>query len=539
MTYLRPATEGDATELLRWRNDPVTRHFRNDPRVVSHDEHIAWLTRRQVSDSKVYVFDAPEPVGNITLNVDARGTEIGWIIAPEHRRRGLARQMLLAAIETIIDRSKPVWAKIRIDNTSSIQLALSCGFQPRTVEQKMLYLDYVGCVVKQPRDLRTGLHRNSMDRNGLGADRNGLDRLLRAPSVETLRAELQAQEPLLGNGDIKTLAILGVGPEGKRLADICRSRGIEIVGAYDGNVRMRGTRFAGMRIYPSEALTRLPRDIPIVIASHRVLGAYELLRAQGYVAVPIAYLQVAAPQTFTPHAFYDGLLEDLVDHRQQYLQLSEMMADEQSRATLSAIIAYRLTLNPLYLRDLIDWNLYDALNFSDDEVYVDGGTYNGDFIHFFTDHVGNRYERIFAFEPDKETFKTLAARFGNNPRTELHNAGLHSHSGKIGFTSDSSRAAKIDPDGKSQIDVVSLDDVIPGRVSFIKLNIEGAEIEALKGGRKLIGRYTPKLAISAYHRPSDLWQIPKLIKELNTCYKLYLRQQDGGIIESVIYARTA
>ena len=68
------------------------------------------------------------------------------------------------------------------------------------------------------------------------------------------------------------------------------------------------------------------------------------------------------------------------------------------------------------------------------------------------------------------------------------------------------------------------------------MNIEGAEIEALKGGRNLIGEYAPKLAISGYHRPTDLWQLPRLIMELNCAYRLYVRQQDGGIIESVIYA---
>src|SRR5262249_42950605 len=150
--------------------------------------------------------------------------------------------------------------------------------------------------------------------------------------------------------------------------------------------------------------------------------------------------------------------------------------------------------------------------------------------------VRDRYRKVFAFEPDKETFKVLSARFGGNPRVELFNAGLYSRSGGLGFTADSSRAAKINPDSAFQIDVVSLDEVIHEKVTFIKMNIEGAEIEALKGGRDLIEKYTPKLAISGYHRPTDLWQLPRLILELNGAYKLYLRQQDGGIIESVIYA---
>lgn len=375
-----------------------------------------------------------------------------------------------------------------------------------------------------------------MTSHQLDFNENGLLRLLRAPSLASLREDLLAQEPALNNGEIKAIAILGAGPEGTRLAGICRARGIEIIGAYDGNARKRGTAFAGMSVYPSEALTRLPRDIPIVIASHRVLGGYESLRALGYTAVPFAYLQVAAPDRFPPHAFYDGLLEDLFAHREQYVKLSEMLADEQSRATLNSIIAYRLTLNPLYLRDMVDWNLYGALSFGEAEVYVDGGTYNGDSIQLFAEHVRDRYRKVFAFEPDKKTFKVLSARFGSNPRVRLCNAGLYSRSGGLGFTADSSRAAKIDPNSRLTIDVVSLDDTIQEKVTFIKMNIEGAEVEALKGGRALIGKYAPKLAISGYHRPTDLWKLPQLILELNGAYNLFLRQQDGGIIESVIYA---
>ena len=75
-----------------------------------------------------------------------------------------------------------------------------------------------------------------------------------------------------------------------------------------------------------------------------------------------------------------------------------------------------------------------------------------------------------------------------------------------------------------------------GRVTFIKMNIEGAELDALRGSSTVIERWGPTLAISAYHRPSDLWQIPFLVNELRDDYKLFMRQHDGGVIETVLYA---
>src|SRR5262245_46010999 len=96
---LRLATEADLGELLRWRNDPETRHFRNDPRVIGPDEHAAWLKRRQQSESRVHIYEyAGQPAGNITLDVSARGYELGWIIAPEWRGRGIGKAMVMAAL---------------------------------------------------------------------------------------------------------------------------------------------------------------------------------------------------------------------------------------------------------------------------------------------------------------------------------------------------------------------------------------------------------------------------------------------------------
>ena len=75
---LRLATEADLGDLLRWRNDPETRHFRNDPRLIEPDEHAAWLERRQRSESRVYIYaHAGRPVGNITLDVSAQRLRTG------------------------------------------------------------------------------------------------------------------------------------------------------------------------------------------------------------------------------------------------------------------------------------------------------------------------------------------------------------------------------------------------------------------------------------------------------------------------------
>jgi FkbM family methyltransferase len=368
------------------------------------------------------------------------------------------------------------------------------------------------------------------------ASHEAIAELMVARSVGSLRESLLATFPSPVHGALDRIAILGTGAEGLRLAQICRREGIEIVGAYDGNARKRGLKFADLIVYPAEALTLLSKDVTIVVASHRVLGACESLRSLGYVTLPLGLLQVAMPEKFPPHVFYEGLLEDLFENREEYRSLFDIFSDDASRQTLDAVIGYRLSMNPLRLRRAIDWDLYGAFNFGEDEVYVDGGTYNGDSIQFFIDRVSGRYCKIYGFEPDGRTFEGLKQRFGRTEGIELHDCGLYSKTGSLGFSADSSRHAKIDEDSGTQIRVAKLDDVVNGPVTFIKLNIEGAEIAALEGSRSAIANWSPKLAISAYHRPSDLWRLCRLIRTLNPRYQLSLRQHDGGIIETVIYA---
>ena len=91
--------------------------------------------------------------------------------------------------------------------------------------------------------------------------------------------------------------------------------------------------------------------------------------------------------------------------------------------------------------------------------------------------------------------------------------------------------------GGISVPVVGLDEVLQGdRVSYIKMNIEGAEIDALQGGADSIKRWGPKLAISAYHLPNHLWKIPLEISKLREDYQIFFRQHDGGIIETVVFA---
>ena len=131
----------------------------------------------------------------------------------------------------------------------------------------------------------------------------------------------------------------------------------------------------------------------------------------------------------------------------------------------------------------------------------------------------------------------MSALFANE-NVEIIPSGLHEKPGKLYFH-EGQHGSKVSTTvvSANEIDVTSLDAAITGRVSFIKMDIEGSEIPALKGGVRTIQENKPKLAICAYHLEDDLWNIPILIKKLVPEYKIYMRQHYETVDwETVCYA---
>lgn len=367
---------------------------------------------------------------------------------------------------------------------------------------------------------------------------SGLDT---AGSLPALRNSMQTHSAL-DVENLRSLAIVGAAPEGQRLARVCVDNDIRIDAIVDDDPAKNQLIIAGLPVAPVQTLAGLPKSTPIVVASHRVLRVTQRLRNLGFkTVVPFAMLQVLKPDVFPPHMFYDNLLDDLWTDRFEYQALHERLADDRSRQVLEAVIGFRRTLDPSVLQPVVtEHDLYapeGLFEFADNEVYVDGGSYDGDTIRSFIARVHGRFADIYAFEPDPVTFAKLKANFRDEPRVHPVHAGIYSHGGSLRFRDDASRGAIFAADGDIEMPVTTIDDVLGDRrLTYVKMNIEGAEIDALNGGRNAIRKWRPRLALSVYHRASDLWRIPQLVLDLDPDYQLYLRQHDGGIIETVLYA---
>lgn len=177
------------------------------------------------------------------------------------------------------------------------------------------------------------------------------------------------------------------------------------------------------------------------------------------------------------------------------------------------------------------------------ENFVDAGSLDGRTSILFSEWAKEKCGKIWAFEPEAENAdccrKNLSEYFGGGYiRYEVIQKGLWDCKKQMSFVAGSKGASRIEDTGSSMIGVDQLDAMLPEGepATFIKMDLEGAEFHALQGAEQTIRRYRPKLAVSIYHKPEDIWEIPGIILKMNPDYRLYLRHYSIAAAETVVYA---
>jgi FkbM family methyltransferase len=177
----------------------------------------------------------------------------------------------------------------------------------------------------------------------------------------------------------------------------------------------------------------------------------------------------------------------------------------------------------------------------DQEVFVDCGAYTGDTAQQVI-HRNAAFAKIVAIEADPRNFglltkwiSTLDAPVASRIRTL--NVAVGARSGRMHFRASGDEGACLAPDGNVFVECVPLDDLLTDAPpTFIKMDIEGAELDALKGARRTIQTNRPILSICVYHKQDDLWRIPLFIHTLAEDYRLLLRPHDVDGWQLVCYA---
>lgn len=203
--------------------------------------------------------------------------------------------------------------------------------------------------------------------------------------------------------------------------------------------------------------------------------------------------------------------------------------EPESRTLFDAVIAQRATGDyhrlPHPTHALDDYLPTDVAAFHGPMRVIDRGAYDGDTLRGLLKR-GFALEAVAAFEPDPENFSKLDAWVRTQPglNAALWPCGLFSHATQLHFASGQGEASAITAGGETMVQCVSIDEALHGfRPSLIKLDVEGAEPEALKGATETIRKHKPFITAGLYHHPSHLWGIPLLLHSLHPDYRLHLR----------------
>lgn len=236
--------------------------------------------------------------------------------------------------------------------------------------------------------------------------------------------------------------------------------------------------------------------------------------------------------------FWDGAIEDIERNFERYEWIYGRLKDKMSKHQLSNIINFRYSYDLAYMRGFENRELEQYFEpflslKQAGESFVDIGAYDGytseAFIKLCPD-----YSKVFLFEPERQNLESAKKRLGGLSNIRYFALGLSNKKETLRFEAGGS-SSKISETGSLEINVDRLDDLIDEKVTFIKMDIEGAERNALEGMEKTIATYQPTLAISVYHRKDDLWKIPEQILNIRSDYDLYLRHYTEGISETVMF----
>lgn len=284
----------------------------------------------------------------------------------------------------------------------------------------------------------------------------------------------------------KGIVIWGCGHDGreaKRTLDVC---GYHLDYFCDSNSKVTGTKIDGVAVISVEEMLERCKDYSIIIGSSKYKDEmYEILSKHGFPPDNILYIGYGHLQAHTGKSQY-----------------------------------------------------FDVFKPERDEVFIDAGSYDGGTILDFVQWTEGSYQKVIALEPLSDMCQNIEKMCGerNLHHIELYEAAAWNKEEKLFFTEELT-GSKVEEEGKITIKGMAIDDIAgQDRVTFIKMDIEGSELKALEGAKTVIQRDHPKLAISLYHKPEDIVELPAYILELVPEYKFYIRHYCSDVCETVLYA---
>lgn len=337
----------------------------------------------------------------------------------------------------------------------------------------------------------------------------------------------------------KKVVLFGAGFEGQIAYEYFKSNDVKISYYCDNNKMKYNKILNGVKIISFDELQRLDNIVLFITIKTSVESVKQQMDKGN-----IEYF-----------VFSEYIMRlDFEKNKQKYMYVyNELLCDEKSKEIYYNIIKSRIDGDLYPIQKFYDNNSFCSINkFKDtvDEYFVDAGAYVGDTLEKFIWNCTGRFKKIYAFEPGVRQFNSLNFRVDrlvkewalDDSQIECINAGLGEKNEILPLFEDdqnlltSNFICKNNSKKMNDVQIYSLDTYIGNnKVTMIKVDIEGFEMEMLKGARNIINTQKPKLAISIYHKYEDLFELPMHIKKINPSYKMAIRHHSTNLTETVLY----
>lgn len=339
------------------------------------------------------------------------------------------------------------------------------------------------------------------------------------------------------------LVIYGAGNTGREIAHFLTEKGIKIYAFIDAAAQ-KDQYCSGLPVFTLDQWLRnnSPTGYQCLVAIHNrdifmppLIDKLRSLRFRNVLTMIDFTNAFPDDQTFR---FWLAPISYYSEQQTNIDNLFSILAEEDSQYLAEMIIRFRV---------IGDYKLLPRPSFDDQYFpkklarwreplrFVDCGAYDGDTLQAIV-NAGYNLEAAIAFEPDPDNYQKLINSF---PQFNIINlpCGVSSQTHAQKFSTGAGESSRISNTGVGIIQCVALDHAIPSFApNLIKMDIEGSEVDALMGAEKIINRYRPNLAISTYHLPGHLWEVPLLIHNWNLGYRFYLRSHAYNSFDIVLYA---
>ena len=323
----------------------------------------------------------------------------------------------------------------------------------------------------------------------------------------------------------------------------------------DNNSSKWGRNLLGIQICDPAILSDAPDDYVVIICVLSHYGFYSVcaqlkrMQINNYYSHVILSLRSKTETYDSPwdNGFTPFNAFQLIDkHTDDISEVRTWMSDEKSVYVYDAMVE-KMKYGIGDYSDICD-KIYDEyfndeiFEYSDNEIFVDVGAYDGTDSIQFSEMLGDKFKKAIFFEPDENSYLRTVRNITAHLEADTYvgfKVGLSDRNGTIGFLHTGGEASRIAGNTDKGIEVARFDDIvsIDEHITFMKLDVEGEELNVLRGAQKSIITHKPKLAISLYHKTEDLWTLPKYIKSIVPEYKLFVRQHHTSMFAKVLYAK--